>query len=62
MRLEVLAVRVVLGCAALQGTIDWSENRKRRRAAQAAGGQWLNPRDLGPGANWQVRPLGLDWV
>lgn len=51
-----------LGCAALQGTIDWSENRKRRRAAQAAGGQWLNPRDLGPGANWQVRPLGLDWV
>jgi len=40
---------------ATQGTIEFHNNRKLRRAARASGGVWVNPYDLGPAANWQVR-------
>jgi len=42
---------------ATQGTIEFHNNRKLRRAAHASGGAWVNPYDLGPAANWQVSIL-----
>jgi hypothetical protein len=39
----------------VQSTIDFYENRKQRRAARLSGSAWVNPYDLGPVANWQVR-------
>ena len=38
-----------------QSTIDFYKNRKQRQALQSSGSIWVNPYDLGPAANWQVR-------